>query len=127
MTDAEIDAAMSTWIEKFMKRNLANSEERLLSAWMDKYPSFGRHGTRELPENLEKPPELAAPNTRTLQETLGACSVVRDRVQIGGAKPAFCGTVGDAGAPLLCTARRAPAFLDSATWCLDFAGPEKAP
>ena len=47
VTDAEIDAAMSTWMEKFMKGNLASSEERLLSAWMDKYPSFGRHGTRK--------------------------------------------------------------------------------
>ena len=50
VTDAEIDAAMSTWMEnEFMKRNLASSEERLLSAWMDKYPSFGRHGARKLP------------------------------------------------------------------------------
>ena len=25
------------------------------------------------------------------------CSVVRDRPQVGGAKPAFCGTIGDDG------------------------------
>ena len=59
--------------------------------------------------NLEKLPGLAAPLTRTLEETLGACTVVRDRAQIGGAKPTFYGTVGDDGALLLCTARRAPA------------------
>ena len=52
-------------------------------------------------KNLEKPPGLAAPLTRTLDETLGACSVVRDRAQIGGAKPACYGTVGDDVAPFL--------------------------
>ena len=72
-----------------MNGNPASSGERLLSAWMDKYPWFSsRH-------DLKKPPGLAAPLTWTLEETLGACSVVRDRVQTGGARPAFCGTVGD--------------------------------
>ena len=52
---------------------------------------------------------MAALLTQTLGETLGTCSVVRDRVQIGGAMPALDGTVGDDGAPFLCTASRAPA------------------
>ena len=37
----------------------------------------------QVAKNLEKPPGLAPPLTWTLEETLGACSVVRDRVQIG--------------------------------------------
>ena len=60
----------------------------------------------QVAKNLEKPPGLAAPLIQTLDEILGACSVVRDRVQIGGAKPAFYGTVGDDGAPFLCTVRK---------------------
>ena len=73
----------------------------------------------QIAEDLEEPPGLAAPLTLSLAETLGACSMVRDRVQTGGARPAFYffGTVGDVGAPFLCSAR------DSATWCLHFAGP----
>ena len=51
VTDAEIDAAMPTWMEnEFMKGNPASSGERLLSAWMDKYPSFGRHAARKMPK-----------------------------------------------------------------------------
>ena len=51
VTDAENDAAMSTWTEnEFMKGNPASSGERLPSAGMDKYPSFGRHGARKLPK-----------------------------------------------------------------------------
>ena len=55
----------------------------------------------QVAENLEKPPGLAAPLTWTLEETLGTCSVVPDRVQIGGARPALYGTVGDDGAPFV--------------------------
>ena len=32
-----------------MKGNPASSGERLLSAWMDQFPSFCRHGARKLP------------------------------------------------------------------------------
>ena len=41
-----------SWLEhlEFMKGNPASSGERLLSVWMDKYPSFGRHGARKLPK-----------------------------------------------------------------------------
>ena len=50
VTDAEIDAAMSVWMEaEFMKGNPAGSREQLVSAWMDKFPSLGRHGARKLP------------------------------------------------------------------------------
>ena len=74
----------------------------------------------QVAENLEKPPGLAVSLTRTLEETLGACSVVRNRVQIGGTKPAFCGT--DAGAPPM-HGQESSSEKDSATWCLHFAGP----
>ena len=51
VTDAEIDAAMYNWMEnEFMKGNPASSGDGLLSAWMDKCPSFGRHGARKLPK-----------------------------------------------------------------------------
>ena len=59
----------------------------------------------QIAENLEKPPGLAAPLTWTLEETLGACSMVRGHVQTGGARPAFCGAVGDDGALFVCTSR----------------------
>ena len=65
VTDAEIDAAMSTWMENgFMKGNPTSSGERLLSAWMDKYPSFGRHGARKLPKKLEKLGSASHPDAR---------------------------------------------------------------
>ena len=71
VTDAEIDAAMYTWMEnELMQGNPASSGERLLSAWMDKYPSFGRHGARKLPKtwrSLQGWQRL----TWTLDETLG--------------------------------------------------------
>ena len=57
----------------------------------------------QIAEYLEEPPGLAAPLTWTLEETLGAWSLVRDRVQTGGARSAFCGTVGDDGASFLCS------------------------
>ena len=48
--DAEIDAAMSTWMEaEFVLGNPASSGERLLSAWMDKFTAFGKRGARRLP------------------------------------------------------------------------------
>ena len=51
VTDAEIDAVMCTWMEnEFMKGNPASSRELLLRAWMDKHPSFSRHGARNLPK-----------------------------------------------------------------------------
>ena len=55
VTDAEIDAATSTRMEnEFMKGYPTSSKERLLSAWMGKYPSFGRHGARKLPEGWQR-------------------------------------------------------------------------
>ena len=45
---------MSTWMEnEFMKGNPTSSIERLLSAWMDTYPSVGRHGARKLPKTWQ--------------------------------------------------------------------------
>ena len=38
-----------------MKRNPASSGERLVSAWMDKFTAFGKHGARKLPNTCEKP------------------------------------------------------------------------
>ena len=50
VTDAEIDAAMSTWVEaEFVLGNPASSGERLLSTWMDKFTAFGKRGARRLP------------------------------------------------------------------------------
>ena len=95
VTHAEIDAAMCTRMEnEFMKGIGRAQEKRLLSAWMDKHASFGRHGARTLPKTW-----------RSLQGwhrlSLGRSRkpwVLRDRVQTGGARPTFYGTVGDDGA-----------------------------
>ena len=110
VTDAEIDAAMCSWMEnEFTKGNQAL--RRKVAQCLDGQVHIVRQ-TRcpQIAKDLEKPPGLAAPLTWTLKETSGACSMVRDRVQTGGARPAFHGTVGDDGAPCLCPARRAPAY-----------------
>ena len=62
----------------------------------------------QAPEHLEKPRGLAAPFTWSLAEALGASGMVGDCVPSGGARPTFCGIVGD-DRPL-CTTRGAPAY-----------------
>ena len=96
VNDADIDAAMWTGMEnEFMKGNPASSGEQCLDGQV---PIVRQTRCPQISENLEKPPGLAAPLFWTLEETLGACSMVRDRVQTGGARPAFCGAVDDDGA-----------------------------
>ena len=77
-TDAEIDAAVNTWMEaEFLRGNPASLGERLLSA------------CPQAPEHLEEPPGLVAPFTLSLAETLGASGVVGDCVPSDGARPAY--------------------------------------
>ena len=105
MTDAEIDASSGE-----------------LSAWMDKFPAFGKRGARKLPNtwrSLRRWQRLSP----SLAETLGASGVVGDGVPSGGARPAYYGIVGDDRAPLICTPREAPAHeavrsRASASWGL---------
>ena len=70
-TDTEIDSAMSTWMKsEFEKGSLASSGERLVSAWVNKNPSLGRHDAGA--EYLGK--------LQTLEEALAANSMIGNRV-----------------------------------------------
>ena len=82
VTDAEIDAAMSAWMEaEFMKGNPVSSREQLVSAWMDKFPSLGRHGARKLPNTWRSLQDWQRHFTWSLTEALGASGMVGDCVQ----------------------------------------------
>ena len=92
--DADIDAAMCTWVEKVYERESGELRRTVAQCLDGQAPIVQKTRCPEIAKDLEKHPGLAAPLTWTLEETLGVCSMVMDRVQTGGARPTFNVTVG---------------------------------
>ena len=85
---------MCTWVEKVYERESGELRRTVAQCLDGQAPIVQKTRCPQIAENLEKHPGLAAALTWTLEETLGVCSMVMDRVQTGGARPTFNVTVG---------------------------------